>query len=104
MTPVQLSLHELSQLVVLQYQSGRSREEIVRVLVERGWPEISAVRFVNMTLAEQAGRLAHEQAPKEDQQPPGQAFTGEQESWRILLVVVLITAVFIACMLLTYAR
>ncbi|MCL5997303.1 MAG: hypothetical protein M1546_14790 [Chloroflexi bacterium] len=104
MAHVQLSLHDLSRLVVLQTQGGKSRDEIVRVLVARGWPEISAVRFVNTTLTEEAVRAAHAQVPEEDEQPAHQAFSVDQESWRVLLIIVLITMVLIACMLSAYAR
>ncbi len=104
MSHIHLSLHDLSQLVVMQAQRGKSRDEIVRVLVARGWPELSAVRFVNTTLAEQASRAAEAQVPEEDGQPPHQGFTNTQEIWRIVLVMVLITAFFVACMLFTFAH
>jgi hypothetical protein len=101
---IQLSLHDLSQLVMVQAERGKSREEIVQLLVERGWPKVSAVRFVNTTLTEQAGQSTRAQMPDDDPQQANQAFMSDQESWRILLVVVLVTAIFIACMLLAYAQ
>ncbi len=106
MTPVQLSMHELSQLVVLQWQRGRSREEIVRVLLERGWPEVSAVRFVNTVLSEQAARQVPAQEPEEkpQQQPTRRIFTGGQDMWRVLVLVILIMALLTVCMFASYAR
>ena len=89
MTHVHLSLHDLSQLVVMQAQNGRNRNEIVRTLIERGWPEKSAARFVDMTLSEHEELLSHPPVPEPDQQPSNEAFPNEQEVWRMLFFVAL---------------
>ena len=101
---VQLSLHDLSQLVVMQTLSGKSRDEIVKVLVARGWPEASAVRFVNMTLNEEAQRSTRTHEPEADERPANQTFSPDWESWRVIVVMVLVTAMFIVCLLAGYAR
>jgi hypothetical protein len=72
MTQAQLSLRDLSQLVVLQIQKGKSRDEVVLVLVARGWPEVSAARFVDMTVFEH-GRPSRTWASGEEQHPTRQA-------------------------------
>jgi hypothetical protein len=94
-THVQLSLHDLSQLVVLQTQSGKSRGEIVRVLVARGWPEVSAVRFVSTTLSEHRELAARAQVPDEDQQSTNRALYSEQEVRRMLWIVGLVVVIII---------
>jgi hypothetical protein len=99
MTQVQLSLRDLSRLVVLQTQSGKSRDEVVQVLVARGWPEVSAVRFVDMTLFEQGGRSAGAGASEEEQGPTRRAFSAGPGSWKALLVPVLIMAVLMALLI-----
>ncbi len=104
MTNVKLSLHDLSQLVVMQAQRGKNRDEIVRVLVERGWPEVSAERFVSLTLTEQQERSASAAAAGEEKPRADETFTTDQESRRVLLVVLLVTAVFIVCMLIAFAH
>ena len=100
---MQLSLHDLSQLVVFQAQRGTSREEIVNLLVARGWPGISAVRFVNMTLLEENGRTERAPAPGRDgQQPPKENYTRGMVTWQMLLVIVLIMALSFVCVFLAY--
>ncbi len=104
MTNVKLSLHDLSQLVVMQAQRGKSRDEIIRVLVERGWPAVSAERFVSMTLTEQQERSASAAATGEDKPHADETFTSDQESRRVWLVVLLVTAIFVVCMLIAFAH
>ncbi len=104
MTHVQLSLHDLSQLVVMQAQRGKSRDEIVKELMERGWPEVSARQFVTMTLIEQQQRASNAAVQGEDQSNSKESYTNDQESRRVLLVVLLVTAVFIVCMLIAFAH
>ena len=92
--PVELSLRDLSQLVVLQAQRGTSRDEIVKILVERGWPGVSAVRFVDMTLLEESGRSEPAQAQAmNDQQPPKENYTKGMVTWQMLLVVILLMVI-----------
>jgi hypothetical protein len=107
-TPVQLSLRELSRLVVLQTHKGKSRDEVVQVLVARGWPQVSAVRFVDMTLFEQGGRSARawaseeeqqEQQEQQEQRPNRRAFSASPGSWKALLVAVLMMAVLMALLI-----
>ncbi|MCL5275259.1 MAG: hypothetical protein M1434_11040 [Chloroflexi bacterium] len=95
MTHVHLSLHELSELVILQTQRGKSRDEIVKVLVARGWPQMSAERFVDMTLAEHHELAAQAPAPESGQQPADQASHEDQQMGVMLLVVVLLTLMVI---------
>ena len=104
MTHVQLSLHDLSQLVVMQAQRGKSRDEIVRELMERGWPEVSARRFVTMTLIEQQQRASNAAVQGEDESNSKESYTNDQESRRVLWVMLLVTAVFIVCMLIAFAH
>jgi hypothetical protein len=104
MAPVQLSLHDLSQLVVIQTQSGRSRREIVEVLMARGWPEVSAVRFVDMILAEQNERSASAAGAEERRPPTHRSFFVDQDWWKVVLAVVVITAICVACLLSIYPR
>ena len=98
-TQVQLSLRDLSQLVVLQTQKGKSRDEVVQVLVARGWPEVSAVRFVDMTLFEQVGRSGRARASGGDQRPARRAVSAGPGSRTALLVAVLMMAVLMALVL-----
>jgi hypothetical protein len=108
MTLVKMSLRDLSRLVVLQTQRGKSRGEVVKVLVARGWPEISAVRFVDMTLFEQGGHVARARVPEKGPQPTRRAFSAGSGSWKALFVVgivaVVLTALLIACVLAVLAR
>jgi hypothetical protein len=103
MNSVHLSMHELSELVVMQAQRGRSRSEIIRTLVARGWPEISAVRFVDTTLNEYRAREAEAQAPEEsdDEQPSTRRDASRNLNlWRMLWLTLLIAAIIIlACLL-----
>jgi hypothetical protein len=108
MTHVQLSLHDLSQLVIMQTQSGKGRNEIINILVARGWPEASATRFVDMTLSEHeelaSQTRSHTQAenPEQDQQPGNEAFPNEQELWRMLFIVALAVAIIVMFSLLNH--
>ena len=101
MTQAKMSLRDLSQLVVLQTRSGKNRDEVVQVLVARGWPEVSAVRFVDMTLFEQGAHPARERAPMEGQQPARGPLIRGQGSPLIRLVVVLCALVLIALLILS---
>ena len=104
MTHVNLSLHELSELVVLQTQRGKSRDEIVKVLVERGWPQVSAERFVDMTLSEHHDIAVQAPAPESSRQPADQAPPGGRQVVVTLLVVILLTLmVILLCNLLISA-
>lgn len=95
MTHVHLSLHELSELVILQTQRGKSRDEIVKVLVGRGWPELSAERFVDMTLSEHHELAARAEPPGSDQGHTDQTSPEDQQLGSILLVAVLLTLMVI---------
>ena len=66
MTQTNLSLRDLSQIVVCQWNSGKNKAEIVRYLVERGWPQVSATRFVTSILSDNAGvdEVRHRTATK----------------------------------------
>ena len=55
MTQTNLSLRDLSQIVVCQWNCGKNKAEIVRYLVERGWPQVSATQFVSSILNDNAG-------------------------------------------------
>jgi hypothetical protein len=104
MPPIQLSLHDLSQLVVMQSQSGRTREEIVHILVERGWPESSATRFVITTLAEHKLLLADEFPPARQPPPSGQADHSGQETRLMFLAVLLVAISILMCILFMVAH
>jgi hypothetical protein len=106
MPPVQLSLHDLTQLVIIQTQNGRSRREIVETLVERGWPETTAVRFVDLTLAAQNARQASASQPDEQQLPTNThpSFSIDEDWWKVVLAVLVITAICMACLLSIYAQ
>ncbi len=97
MQPVHLSMRELSELVLRQTQSGRSRSEIVKVLVERGWPEVSAVQFVNMTLSEHQEITARDEESEDKSESTHQAFPNSQVLWRVLIVVVLVMTIAVFC-------
>jgi hypothetical protein len=102
MTQVQLSMRDLSRLVVLHIQKGKSRDEVVQVLVARGWPEVSAARFVDMILFEQ-GRSARAWPSEEEQHPTRQtssASPGSRKAFFVLVIVALaLLALFIASVL-----
>jgi hypothetical protein len=104
MPPIQLSLRDLSQLVIRQTQGGRTRDEIVKVLVERGWPETSAVRFVNLTLTEHKETDVPEQKSEYDQSFGRQTSSTDRVRWQMILVVVLVTASLILCNLIMSIR
>ena len=61
--PTPLSLHNLTQIVRTQQRLGRTDDQIVAFLASRGWPDVSARRFVNNTLA------ASERQPMSDDRP-----------------------------------
>jgi hypothetical protein len=92
-----LSLHDLSQLVIMQTKSGRTKAEIVKVLVERGWPEASAVHFVNATLSTYKAGAAPEQAPEDQRQPEEPDTSPEQEYWLVFLMVMLVVVIVFLC-------
>jgi hypothetical protein len=52
MTPTPLTIRDLARIVVADMQCGKSRDEIVGFLMTRGWPEVSARRFVLNTLSD----------------------------------------------------
>ena len=89
MTQVHMSLRDLSQLVVLQIQRGKSRDEVAQVLVARGWPEVSAVRFVDMTLFEQGKRSSRARTSTEGQSPAHRTSPRGRWSWPLLVVVLI---------------
>ncbi len=91
MAHVHLTLQELSELVTLQAQRGKSRNEIVAVLIARGWPRESAEHFVDTTLSEHHERTASRPTQPDDQTPAGRSPTDEQAMWRTLLIVVILT-------------
>ncbi len=105
--PIQPSLHELSRFVLMLWHNGNNRDDIVQVLVERGWPEQSAVNFVKTVIAEQK-ELSADVAPstaapvpqpeeEQDARPPVNS-TGPA-SWKVVFLLVLMVALTIACML-----
>jgi hypothetical protein len=101
MTQAKMSLRDLSQLVVVQTQNGKSKDQVVKVLMARGWPEVSAVRFVDMTLFEQGTHPARERAPMEGQQSVRGPLIRGQGSPLIRLVVVLCALGLIALLILS---
>lgn len=46
MVPAQQSLQHLSESITRQLSKGASQETLIQELVEQGWPEFSAKRFV----------------------------------------------------------
>ena len=46
MKHIHLSMQDLSQIVITEMSRGKSREDMVAYLRERGWPEEAARKFV----------------------------------------------------------
>jgi len=81
---------------MLQTRSGKSRDEVVQVLVARGWPEVSAVRFVDMTLFEQGKSSPSGWASDKEQRSARRPLLANAGSRKALLVAALIIAVLVA--------
>jgi hypothetical protein len=47
-----LSLRELSLIIINQMHAGKSQQEMVAYLRQRGWPDVSAQHFIANVLAQ----------------------------------------------------
>jgi hypothetical protein len=54
MTHSHLTLRELSQIIVTETHCGRSKEDLINYLKQRGWPESAAKQFIMNVLGEEA--------------------------------------------------
>jgi hypothetical protein len=84
-----LSMRDLSQIVINEIRSGKSKEEAIRFLKQRGWPEASARQFVMNVLAEEAASRAA------SQQADAMQESEERTDVRLLWIIALIGIVLV---------
>jgi hypothetical protein len=67
-----LSLRELSLIIINQMQAGKSQQEMVAYLRQRGWPDASAQHFIANVLAQNtavAQADVHSSGPEQAESP-----------------------------------
>lgn len=69
-----LSLRELSLIIINQMQAGKSQQEMVAYLRQRGWPDASAQHFIANVLAQNTAVAqvdVQRNEPEPDEEYPG---------------------------------
>lgn len=72
MTHVHLSMQELNQIVISEMGRGKSRDDMVAYLRERGWPEDAARKFISNATSQHTykAKSAQEAAREAKQEDP----------------------------------
>lgn len=72
MKQIHLSMQDLNQIIISEMSRGKSREEMVTYLVERGWPEDAARRFISNVKSQHTYRVqsAQDAAREAEQDDP----------------------------------
>jgi hypothetical protein len=65
---INLTMRELSLIIISQMHAGKSRQEMVAYLRQRGWPDASAQRFIANVLS-QSAPMAHTDADTDGDEP-----------------------------------
>lgn len=102
MKHIHLSMRELSQIVVAESHRGKKTDELVKYLRGRGWPEQSARKFIENTLAkERAERLARQEAERaDDQSSPMAPAEMDNENQPLIWAMVAVGMLFASLLLL----
>jgi len=68
----QLSLRDLNQIIIYETLCGKTRDDLVGYLRERGWPEQSARAFIHNTLSREQTKVSFKDDAKADARKTGQ--------------------------------
>lgn len=84
-----LSMRDLNQIIVTESQRGKSLDDLVAYLRQRGWPEVTARQFVINTLEQRGpGRRAEPAAETPSSGPP--SAQANSLTWLLLMMVLVL--------------
>lgn len=84
-----LSMRDLNQIIVTESQRGKSLDDLVAFLRQRGWPEVTARQFVINTLEQRGPGRRAEPAPEAPASGPAGAQSNSL-TWMLLMMVLVL--------------
>lgn len=97
MKHIHLSLQDLNRIVITETSRGKSRDELVAYLRERGWPEDAARKFVSNAIGQQTYKeYTAKEAAREAEQDDPFVIDDEKQNTQLAWVVAAIGLSLIA--------
>jgi hypothetical protein len=97
MKHIHLSMQDLNHIVITEISRGKSRQDMVTYLRERGWPEDAAHRFISNAIGQKTYKeLSAQEAAQEAEQDDPFVIDDEKQKLQYAWVVAAIGLSMIA--------